>query len=838
MTFRPRPRLALLAGCLAIAGLTVGLSANASADSVPAAAGEFVPVAATNVVDTTVGLGWPGQLQPDATNTISVTGVAGVPTTGVTAVMLQISTSNSTKTSVNLNGNVWVWPTGTTRPQYAVVANAPLNSVADNTAIVQVGSGGKISFYNGANGSPVDISADIEGYVTSAATKVSGATFAPLTPNRIIDTTDGTGGRATPLTSDAPWTFDVSGVGGIPASGVTAVVLNVGAVATSSNCWLQVQPTGTDPTAPGYPRVDTYATYTAQGFAVVAPDTNGDLTFSTNCTSTEIHVDVQGYYLTNINGSNADVFVPITTPTRIVDTRHNVGVTGKLTAGRVIRGTRAVAVRGVAGVPEQADAVALNLAAVNATAVGANTVWPDGTVRPQTTSVIADPTVINTNLAFVALSVSGKIDVADSSDESTQSNDMTIDVQGYFLHTTATDTQFGTAQYFPAAWGDTFYNTVDTNGNILATVNDTKGLDLSCGSSDMGMLSVTGSEPTSLSLSMTNCMTDFGPIAGGGPGHTPDGCSWKTGGITRIGQVIYVAVARQLNACSVGHESNGLQPSYNSSIIKSTDNGVTWTNAFGVTSPNGAAPKWDPTLGRFQAMFSGQTFPAPFFIQYGPGNTQTVDGGDKYLYAVSTDGYAYDGNYLHLARVPVNKVMTAGAWQFYHGRVGGSVQSWTNSPTGATRVLQARHGLSQPAIQYVPALKRYVMTTFYYTQPGSMFPTLHQTPYTRFEMYTSPKPWGPWTHVYDHGTQRSLWCTASPCSLTSQPDGTSLTVGTPDDWLGLYDPALVQKFVYTRPLSDQAFFTCGDWMNRNKYAGENLYRLHVLPFNLASVVGS
>ncbi len=335
MTFRTRSRLALLAGCLAVAGLTVGLSANARADSVPAAAGEFVPVAATNVVDTTVGLGWSGQLQPNATNSISVTGVAGVPTTGVTAVMLQISTSNSTKTSVNLNGNVWVWPTGTTRPQYAVVANAPLNSVADNTAIVQVGSGGKISFYNGANGSPVDVSADIEGYVTSAATKVVRRDFRPAGPNRIIDTTDGTGGRATPLTSDAPWTFDVSGVGGIPTSGVTAVVLNVGAVATSTNCWLQVQPTGTDSAAQGYPRVDTYATYTAQGFAVVAPDANGDLTFSTNCASTDVHVDVQGYYLNNISGASADVFVPITNATRIVDTRHDVGVTGRLTAGRV-----------------------------------------------------------------------------------------------------------------------------------------------------------------------------------------------------------------------------------------------------------------------------------------------------------------------------------------------------------------------------------------------------------------------------------------------------------------------------------------------------------------------
>ena len=54
-----------------------------------------------------------------------------------------------------------------TRPQYATVANAPAGSVADNTAIVQVGDAGQISFYNGSGGSAVDVRADVEGYVTS-----------------------------------------------------------------------------------------------------------------------------------------------------------------------------------------------------------------------------------------------------------------------------------------------------------------------------------------------------------------------------------------------------------------------------------------------------------------------------------------------------------------------------------------------------------------------------------------------------------------------------------------------------------------------------------------------
>jgi hypothetical protein len=235
-------------------------------------------------------------------------------------------------------------------------------------------------------------------------------------------------------------------------------------------------------------------------------------------------------------------------------------------------------------------------------------------------------------------------------------------------------------------------------------------------------------------------------------------------------------------------------------------------------------------------MFPGQSFSAPFFIQYGPGNTQTADGADKYLYAVSTDGYAYDGNYLHLGRVPLNKVQRAGAWQFYHGSVGGSGQNWTSSVAGATRILQAKHSLSQPAIQYIPTLKKYVMSTFSYTRGESDFPTDAETPYTEFRFYTAPKPWGPWTKVYEHPGQRSLWCPSSPCELTAHPQTASLNVGTPDDWLGLYDPSIVQKFVFTRPLAEQAIFTGGDWKRTTRFSGQALYRLHVIPLNLTAVV--
>lgn len=401
------------------------------------------------------------------------------------------------------------------------------------------------------------------------------------------------------------------------------------------------------------------------------------------------------------------------------------------------------------------------------------------------------------------------------------------------LPTTVT---FRTPHYFPAVVGDTYFNTVGTDGAILTTSDDSHGANNACANDggDITILHARGPGPGRLRVVTVNCMSSYGPRGGGR--NSPDGCSWKTGGITRVHHTIYLAVARQLRHCSEGREAHGLQPSYNASIIRSVDGGKTWINPWGQKGDGGAAPPWSYRHNRYKAMFPGKSFSAPFFIQYGPGNTHTVDGANKYLYAVSTDGYAYNGNYLRLARVPLDKVQNGRAWRFYHGAVGGGGRRWGPRPVGATRILEARRGLSQPAIQYVPALHRYLLITFFYPHGHSNFPTHRQTTHTRFRFYMASKPWGPWTKVYGHESRRTLWCTTHRCRLTRHPGWRTLHVGRPHDRLGLYDPALVQKFIFTRPLANQVLFTSGDFKNNARYRGEDLYRLHAIPINLSSLL--
>ena len=151
--------------------------ASAVADAVTPAAGQFVPVPAANLVTSLQGVGWSGKIQPGTTKNVTATGVGGVPSTGVSAVLLQVSTWGSTSTSVD-NGTLTVYPTGSQIPTFATLANAPSGTTADNSVIVQVGTNGQISFYDGPSAQAVQVNADIEGYVTSSGASTPGATFA------------------------------------------------------------------------------------------------------------------------------------------------------------------------------------------------------------------------------------------------------------------------------------------------------------------------------------------------------------------------------------------------------------------------------------------------------------------------------------------------------------------------------------------------------------------------------------------------------------------------------------------------------------------------------------
>ncbi len=85
------------------------------------------------------------------------------------------------------------------------------------------------------NNAPVTLTSD-------GTSTGNGDTFTPLTPARILDTRTGNGAPKARLGAGQTIKVQVAGVGGVPATGVTAVVMNVTGVSASANTYLTVFP--------------------------------------------------------------------------------------------------------------------------------------------------------------------------------------------------------------------------------------------------------------------------------------------------------------------------------------------------------------------------------------------------------------------------------------------------------------------------------------------------------------------------------------------------------------------------------------------------------------------
>ncbi len=234
------------------------------------------------VMDTRQGLGVPkAQVGPAGVVTLQVAGVNDVPAEGVTAVVL-----NVTATRVSATSYVSVYPDGTTRTS-ASNLNVVEGQTVPNLVVVPVVNG-KVSFYN--NAGSLDLIADITGYFTSGD---EGASHINLGPKRVMDTREGLGVPAAQVGPAGVVTLQVAGVNGVPASGVTAVVLNVTATHVSATSYVSVYPDGTTRTSAS--NLNVVKGQTVPNLVVV-PVVNGKVSFYNNAGSLDLIADITGYF--------------------------------------------------------------------------------------------------------------------------------------------------------------------------------------------------------------------------------------------------------------------------------------------------------------------------------------------------------------------------------------------------------------------------------------------------------------------------------------------------------------------------------------------------------------
>ena len=243
----------------------------------PATAGALGPLTPARILDTRGG-GAPGA---NGTTSVQILGAGGVPTTGVSAVAINVTAVNPTA-----GGYLTVWPSNRDQP-YASNLNFAAGQTVPNLVVVPVGTDGKIKIFNGSSGA-VDLLVDVAGYYLDGNPTAAG-TLGPLIPARILDTRGGGalgGGTARAL--------KVTGRGGVPASGVSAVMVNVTAVSPMADGFVTAWPSGTNlPTASN---VNFVHSRDVANLAIVPVGADGKLMLFNGSTSpVDLLADVVGY---------------------------------------------------------------------------------------------------------------------------------------------------------------------------------------------------------------------------------------------------------------------------------------------------------------------------------------------------------------------------------------------------------------------------------------------------------------------------------------------------------------------------------------------------------------
>ncbi|HET9169014.1 MAG TPA: hypothetical protein VFN97_06235 [Actinospica sp.] len=367
----------------------------------------FTPVNTVRILDTRKGLGAAkARVAAFSGITLKVAGVGGVPATGATAVLVNI-----TAVSPANGGNLEVYPDSESRPGTSTVNFGTGQTVA-NLAVVPLVDG-KIDLYNDSPGL-VDILADVSGYYTTAS---SGSLLTTVTPTAILDTRSGLGAPKAKVGAEGTVVLPVSGAGGVPADGATAVLVDVTAINPTASGNLEVYPDTL--TAPGSSTLNFTPGTTISNEAVVRLiDGKIDVHNDTPGT-TDVTVNVLGYF-----SATGSAFQPENT-VRVLDTRTGLGGSGET----VIPGGAAVLnVMDLPGVPPTITAVVLNVTVTGTPSAGSMTVFPDGTATP----AVPDYSWAtgNTVAGLVTVPVvNGKVDFYNSSSGTIQ---VIADLAGYY----------------------------------------------------------------------------------------------------------------------------------------------------------------------------------------------------------------------------------------------------------------------------------------------------------------------------------------------------------------------------------------------------------------------
>jgi hypothetical protein len=326
---------------------------------------------------------------PGQTRGLTVAGTGTTVPAGATAVVLNVTAVNP-----EAGTHLTIWPAGQPMP-VASNLNVPVGAVRPNLVVVGVGAGGAVSIFN--NSGKVHVLADVVGYYADDA---AGARYTAISPKRLLDSRDGTGGHGTPWGAAQTRPVVVRGGSTTVPGDATAVALNVTVTGPTAPSHLTVWPAGE--AMPVASNLNYQPGDTVPNLVIVKIGAGGAVNIFNNSGQVEVIADVVGYYSSAAGGGLVAV-----TPTRLLDSRDGIG--GHVTPWGPGQTRDLQVAGGTTGIPAGATAVVVNLTGVFPTAPTHVTTWPAGQVMPVASSLNLPTGDVRPNLVIVKVGTNGRI---------------------------------------------------------------------------------------------------------------------------------------------------------------------------------------------------------------------------------------------------------------------------------------------------------------------------------------------------------------------------------------------------------------------------------------------
>ena len=239
---------------------------------------EFHALTPSRILDTRSAVGSvDAPLGAGETRSLTVAGHGGVPVSGATAAVINVTVTDSTAPSF-----LTVWPSGEVRPE-ASSLNWPEAATRPNLVIAALSADGKVDLFNLTG--YVEVVADVVGWYGTDP----GDSFVAQAPVRVLDTRDSNA----PIGQGETRSLTIGGVAGVPAW-ATAVVFNLTATRSDAPTFITASPAGV--VRPLASNLNVFTGETAPNLVVVPIGAAGAVSLFNNTGSVHVIVDVVGWF--------------------------------------------------------------------------------------------------------------------------------------------------------------------------------------------------------------------------------------------------------------------------------------------------------------------------------------------------------------------------------------------------------------------------------------------------------------------------------------------------------------------------------------------------------------